>query len=90
MIYHRKAYGSDNGYGKMSLYQEQDPRTTFISVFPVSGSGNLLHKRTFHSGTAGVSITNAYSYRKYEHQQPPARCLFRIFVSELCYGRGVT
>ena len=37
MTYHHKAQGRDNGYGKMSRYQEQDPRTTFMSVFPVSG-----------------------------------------------------
>lgn len=45
MAYRTKAHGSDNGYGKMSQYQEQNPRTTFMSVFPVSDYVYIRHKR---------------------------------------------
>ncbi|CAM9547974.1 unnamed protein product, partial [Laminaria digitata] len=43
---YRRPIGSDNGYGKMSRYQEQDPRTTFISVFPMYQSKLYENQKT--------------------------------------------
>ena len=44
LTYHRMAHTSDNGLGKMAGYQEQDPRTSFMSVFPVSDYKDLRLK----------------------------------------------
>lgn len=37
LTYHGQPHTIDNGLGKMAGYQEKDPRTSFMSVFPVSG-----------------------------------------------------
>lgn len=59
--YHGKIRGNDNGYGRMSRYQEQNPRTTFMSVFPVSRRGGLLtrtgaQRLTEDGGTVAVNL----------------------------------
>ncbi|CAM9211467.1 unnamed protein product, partial [Laminaria digitata] len=48
LTYHGQPHTIDNGLGKMAGYQEKDPRTSFMSVFPMEQAKLFENQNTRH------------------------------------------
>eukprot|EP00904_Undaria_pinnatifida_P003348 jgi/Undpi1/13013/HiC_scaffold_7.g02677.m1 len=61
ITYHRQPHTIDNGLGKMARYQEQDPRTSFMSMFPM-GQAKLYENQNTRHGKRQYAGSVHYHY----------------------------
>ncbi|CAM9310004.1 unnamed protein product, partial [Laminaria digitata] len=91
---YRSPLGRDNGYGKLSRYQEQDPRTTFISVFPMYQSKlyenqNSQRGKRWYGGSQHFHYMTSSSHEEAYNGAQLVHSTMTEMISNIVIGKAV-